>query len=501
MTISALMMMVACDEWDEHNKPSREALNENLLQAINKVPELSKFSEYLVATGYDQVLASSKTFTVWAPDDEALAGLSPDIVNDVEKLKHFIGNHISYQEYFTESASPSIRVKMVNGKNLTWYGDHLELAAATTVNQYTRNGVLHIIDVPVMPKLNSWDILLQSTIGQKHAAYIQSLTYKDFVDSLANQTGIDPATGKPIYEPGTGIVVRNRFLDEVNDISNEDSLYTLIILNDDAYNQEFAKLTPYFKTVTLNQDSTNSMAAWHLTKDLALKGLITPAALPDTLISQYGVKVPIDKNAIVETHETSNGIVYVMNKVAFRLKDKFPPIIVQGEKPDGFSRLDKNLNIHYRYRDWANGDFDLRVWNHGISQFYVRYKINNLYATNYKVYWRAVNDFVDTTYTNPSGDPPYANVAAFQQKLAFELKNVFVPLPRPVGTADPKKDFGYVKVNRIKGNPDNNRLKYLGDYKHDNLRSLYLFVISNNVTSPHGANPIEIDYIKLVPVF
>jgi uncharacterized surface protein with fasciclin (FAS1) repeats len=490
---SALILLTGCDEWDDHNKPSQQALNESLLQTINKTPELSKFSEYLTTTGYDQVLASSKTFTVWAPNDQALEGLSADITNDVEKLKNFIGNHISYQEYFTASARPSVRIKMVNGKNLQWYGDKLETVSVITVDLHSRNGVLHIIDQPVMPRLNNWDILLASSAGQKQSAYLKSLTYEQFVDSLAHQTGIEPATGKPIYEPGTGIVIRNKFLDEVYNIANEDSLCTLIILTDDAYNKEFTKLTPYFKTVTLNQDSTTSLASWHLTKDLVIKGVISPEALPDTLLSRFGVKVPMNKSAVVETYATSNGMVYVMSKVDFRLKDKFPPIFIQGERPDGFSRNDKNVNIHYRYRDWADKGFDLRVWNHGISQFYVRYRVNEAYSMSYKVYWRTVNDFVDTTVV--------ANAAAFQQKLAIDLKNTFVPLPLPPGVPAPKKDFGYVKVNAIKASPANNRLRYLGDYKHDNYRSMYLFVVSNNVTTPNTLNPIEVDYIKLVPIF
>src|SRR5689334_22846644 len=94
VVVSALLILPACDEWEEHNKPMQAALNENLLQAINKAPQLSKFSAYLVATGYDQLLASSKTFTVWAPDDQALSALPSDILNNAEKLQQFIGNHI-----------------------------------------------------------------------------------------------------------------------------------------------------------------------------------------------------------------------------------------------------------------------------------------------------------------------------------------------------------------------------------------------------------------------
>jgi hypothetical protein len=426
---------------------------------------------------------------VWAPTNDALESLPSEIKSNEVKLKEFIGNHISYQEYYTYNSASPIRVKMLSGKNLTWHNGVLETAEVVTPNRLTRNGVLHITNNTVPPKGNAWDVILSMT-GGKQADYLQSLTYELFVDSLATQIGVDPATGEPIYEPGTGMVMRNHFLNEVYDISNEDSLNTFIVLTDEAFDSELAKLTPYFKTVTANEDSTNSLATSHLVKDLVFKGAIQNESLPDTLISLYGVKVPIDKSAIVETHVTSNGIVYIMNKVDFRLKDKFPPIRIEGEHPNGFSRSDKDLNIHYRFREWASNGFDLRVWNHGVSQFNVRYKIAALPAMQYKVYWRTVNDFVDTTVITPTS---FLN--AFQQKVVLDFRSTYISSPAPI------KDFGYAKVLRIKPNPDDNRIKYLGDYTHANYKYLYLYVVANNVASPAELNAIEVDYIELVPVF
>jgi len=484
------VVAAACDEWDEHNEVSQPALEENLLQMIKSESELSTFATYLKTTGYDKVLTTSKSFTVWAPDNDALSGLSSDIVNDVDKLTEFVGNHISYQEYFTQSATPSLRVKMLNGKNLTWSGAELESAEVESSNKIARNGVLHVLGSVVEPKRNAWDVIT-SFSGQKHASYMQSLTYEYFVDSLATQVGVDPDTGEPIYEPGTGIVTRNHFMDQIFNVNSEDSLGTYIVLTDDAFTTELDELTPYFKTVTGHQDSTDSLASWHLVKDLVFNGRIQPEELPDTLVSLYGVKVPIDKSAIVETHLTSNGIVYVMNKVDFQLKHKFPPIIIEGEHPDGFSRNDKGVNIHYRYREWASGSYDLRVFNHGVAQFNVRYKLPTLHAMPYKVYWRTVNDFIDTTATTTT-----THVDAFQQKLVLHSGSNYVS-----GAPAPLKDFGFVKVIRIKANTENNRLRLLGDYTHANYSRLYLYVVANNVASPNMLNPIEIDYIKLVPVF
>jgi hypothetical protein len=109
----------------------------------------------------------------------------------------------------------------------------------------------------------------------------------------------------------------------------------------------------------------------------------------------------------------------------------------------------------------------------------------------YKVYWRTVNDFIDTTATTTT-----THVDAFQQKLVLHSGSNYVS-----GAPVPLKDFGFVKVIRIKANPENNRPRFLGDYTHANYSRLYLYVVANNVGSPNMLNPIEIDYIKLVPVF
>ncbi len=493
--IAALLfaaLVVACDEWDDHNEINKPGLNENLLQAIKSQKELSTFVDLLESTGYDEVISSSKTFTVWAPDNDALASLPSEIVNNEEKLRAFVGNHISYQEYYTESGTPGLRVKMLNGKYLGWNGSSLEGVSVETSDKLAKNGVLHTIGGSIQPKENVWEVAGASA-GIKQTAFMNSLTYDLFVDSLATQIGVDPATGQPIYEPGTGLVERNHFFDEVYDINNEDSVSTYIVLTDEAFDAELAKLTPYFKTITGSQDSTDSLASFHLVKDLVFRGKIEPAQLPDTLISLYGVKVPIDQSAIVETHYTSNGIVYVMNKVDFRLRDKFPPITIQGEWPDGFGRSDKNVNIHFRIRDWADRGYDLRVWDHGVAQFNVRYKLNRLYATTYKVYWKALNDFVDTTFTGTGG-----HLDAFQQKLVLDSRSTYaagVPSPGAL------KDFGYVKVNRRRLDPVNNGIRLLGTYTHSDYKRLYLYIVSSNVTTPNTMNAIEVDYIKLVPVF
>ena len=71
-----------CTKWEDHNAVTDAALTKDLFQQISENTALSKFAELLTKSGYDKVIASSKTFTVFAPTNTALTGLDPAIVND-----------------------------------------------------------------------------------------------------------------------------------------------------------------------------------------------------------------------------------------------------------------------------------------------------------------------------------------------------------------------------------------------------------------------------------
>src|SRR5690606_41813068 len=111
--IIALAMVCECKKWDDHNAITSEGLKQNLYEQISQDPSLSRFAELLEKSGYDAVIASSKTFTVFAPGNEALATLDPAIVNDPARLKRFVGNHIANQSWFTAPAGHTDRNSVV----------------------------------------------------------------------------------------------------------------------------------------------------------------------------------------------------------------------------------------------------------------------------------------------------------------------------------------------------------------------------------------------------
>jgi hypothetical protein len=478
------LCLAGCKKWDDHNKIGNQDLSKTLLDEISGRSNLGKFYEYLKKTGLDKELSSSKTYTVWAPVNDALQSLDPAIIADSAKLRQFVANHISYQTYFTRNAQPAVRVPMLNGKRVTFSATKFDEANITTADIYVSNGVLQVIDnvAPVYP--NAWELVNSTKTLFQQSAYILSLTRKVFDPANAIIDSINPQTGQPIYRPGTDSVLRNRYDTEVYDLQNEGKQYTYFILNDAAFNTEIIKLNPYFKTGTT--DSTKNLASFAVAKDLTVEGLYTIAQLPAVLISKSGVKIPIDKNKIVETRKMSNGIAYVISGINFDVKDKIPTAIVQGENPRGF--FDANgvaviprqnnvsaIFIRSRFNPLTNLTFtDMFAYNHGISALSVQYRAQNLPSVKYKVYWVAPND---TLYVNGAIVP-----VVYNQRLAMGVRGTNF-LPSATGQAVAINNYSEV---------------YLGDWIQSSYGTLDMFLTAAASTS-NTVNRLNLDYIKLVP--
>src|SRR5688572_12793704 len=99
------LFFAGCKKWEDHNELTDPMTGKDLFQQISENPELSKFAELLSKSGYDKIISSSKTYTVFAPTNAALATIDPSIVSDDAKLKLFVGNHITNQLQQTISSA------------------------------------------------------------------------------------------------------------------------------------------------------------------------------------------------------------------------------------------------------------------------------------------------------------------------------------------------------------------------------------------------------------
>ncbi len=477
VSMSVLMFYGCTKLTEDHNAVTDDSLKKTLAEVISSDAELSTFSKYLVQTGYDKVISSSKNYTVFAPFNSALATLDAAVINDPVRLKKFVGNHIAIQLYSTRNITSLTRILMLNGKYNNMQSSKIEDANITVADKYATNGILQVID-KMLPALdNSWEFLSNNAAAPaKQKTFMLSLFRNVFDTSNAVIIGVNPTTGDPIYQAGTDSIYTNLFWNKVYDLRDEKKQYTLFMLEDAAWDAEVVKYTPYF--VTNTPDSNTLVTSWNVLKDFAIDTVYNPSSIPDTIVSKFGTKLPVNRSAIVKTIKTSNGIIYILNKADVQPASKFKPYLIQAETYTA-TRVNRRGNTYFRdrFNPVTGLDFtDLLVYNHGVASFWVRYEITETPSIKYKAYWVAVNDFLRNTATPPAVPAPFT----FAQKLGIG--------------SETSATFGYTTVNE-----SNYSEVYIGEFTMSKYTPLYnIYLVSANSTTA-AANPLFCDYIKLVP--
>ena len=436
------LLLSACTKWEDHNAITDPNVGKDLFQRIQENPDLSKFAELLTKSGYDKIIASSQTFTVFAPTNAALNSLDPAIAADAAKLKLFVGNHITNQLQ-PSITSGQVRLQMMSGKYNNLQNGKFDDASITLADQYAKNGYLHVINKMVPVLSNAWSFLQSDPL--------MPLKQKNLLLALVDTTG------------------SNTFLRNVLDLRDEQKQFTFFVLVDTAWDSEVSKYKPYFVTGTT--DSTTMLASNAVASDLAIEGVYQASSLPDTIFSKFNTKIGIDKNAIVQSIKVSNGIVHVMSKLPVLPRHKFKQYLIQGENYD-FSRVDRR-NVTY-FRDKVNPntgvDFrDVLVFNHDVAQFFLGYRLRNVPSLKFKAYWVAVHDNINN------------NTATFRQMLGIGT---------PFATTLP-----YIVVQ-----PNNFNEVYLGEFTLSSFRPFLDIHLTADNSTNDDANKITVDYIRLEPV-
>lgn len=474
------------DAWNDHNELTIARLDKTLFEQISAEPQLSTFTTYLLKTGYDAVLKSSKPYTVWAPDNAALKSMDAAIVNDTAALKRFVGNHIADQSYFTANPKPSSVVRMLNGKNTIFTKSTFEEARITTADVYVKNGVLHIVDGAAAPKPNAWEFLQSTAAAGQQSAFIKSLEHLELDTSKGILLYKDPVTQKGVYQEGTTFKVnKNRYFQQISDLSSEDSLGTYIILNDAAFTAEKNKLATYNRHPNLLMADT--LTKWSVVRDLVVNKVYPVNELPEVMTTVTGVKIHLDKSAIVETRVLSNGIAYVVNKINYDLmENKIPTVTMQAEMPDSlrlpanpFVRIKKDP-FGVRFTDMQTGS----ITSSPSPLYFFRYK-SIVNSVKYEVYWRAINDVL-TTSINMKID--FNTDKAYNSILVLPTTG-YKSVPSVIGMDQSSQAYKNA-FNEV----------YLGTYTAENYGTLYTFLVSALGVTSTLPTALTLDYIKLKPV-
>lgn len=397
-----ILAFTACDDlWDEHyNSEPIDAPDKNILEIIGADPSLSSFYQLLQTTGMDTVLGSAKSFTVWAPTNDGLAGFNPE--ND-EEAKRTVNNHITIGKV-TSSNVQVETITMLNGKYNTFErgasgfmfgGDDL-----SQINIPATNGLLHVLDGYSPYLINLWEFIGEAEGIDSIRTYMEAQEIKIFDPINSIELGVNDSN-EVIYD--SVFIVRNLLLDQLGQLDVEDSIYSVMLPDNDAWDEAYARIAPYFN---LSREDGKEARQRELTqqvlvKDMVFRGRIDAPETLDSVVSTTG-SVFYDPVAIFEDatpNDASNGLGYITPQMPFAdTASWFKEIRVEAESSVGRTSDKCDIFIRNSYGTGINASNNSYILvEPTAAKSYVEFSIPNVLSGTYNIYCV----FIPPTIINP----------------------------------------------------------------------------------------------------
>lgn len=400
LALTALVGFGSCSEWDDHyeGKNNADTSSLNLYEALSQNSETSTFAHILAKAGYDKILASSQTYTVFAPDNEALSGFD---TNDEEAVKRLVSNHIARYTIPTSTDSQE-GVRMLNGK--IYYFDNagsFEGCQLEGANERTANGIIHQLKAQIPYAQNLYEYIKDTPNTSKLYEFIHRFDETKFDEENSTEIDIDEQ-GRPIYD--SIMVSYNNLLEHkiygLGHIAKEDSAYTMLIPNNDAWNAAYQRIAPYYKVYDADAHIADSIqdvrTGLAIVSDLIYRGKMASPATKDSLISTSGSVIhhPANLFAGAESHKASNGYFFTVGNLAYDNTETYNKLIsVEAEEQKGRTYNNGTTSLYTRNVKnessvkQVSGDTYIEVEaTSASSQAGVTFTIPNVLSGKYNIY-------------------------------------------------------------------------------------------------------------------
>ena len=370
-------MATACSDWDDHYDANTSVIGSssaNLWENISANANLSEFAQLAKKTGYDKILQSSQTFTVWAPlngtfDFETLN--NTDLTSVADLTNEFMRNHVAHFSY-PASGPINERVFMLNEKmnifqgNGTYQMGGVQLEKA---NIPSCNGTLHTLGGKLKFNYNIFESLNNKTYPlDSISAYFAKYNYKE-LDLDASVKG--PVVDGEITYLDSVTVDFNYMCNLLRTyIDREDSTYTMIVPTNEGWIKAMATLDNYYKYIpsyayfkefpqTLNSATANQID-YELIDDAYLADSLKKLNIVMNLAynnKYYGnVKLPALQHG--ETLQTDS-LVSINHEILYTedAARLFGGTIAKEEKSNGYLWIADTLHI----RPWNSWKPEVKV--------------------------------------------------------------------------------------------------------------------------------------------
>ena len=415
--LTALVLLagaVSCTsrDWDEHySSHMGQILDMSLMDALRgHSSEVGLFIDMLERTGYDTILATSQSYTVWAPSDAYLSGIDLDDEVEVEQV---VKNHISRFAYPTARvAVTEASVKMLDSKRILFAaGDNGYRFGSQPLQEQdiaVNNGILHILDGYEPYVRNLFEYMKYDRRFQNFYDFIMTYDYNEFLPDRSTVIGV--VDGQTVYD--SVFYHSNLVFSTIGHIDSEEQTYTMIIPDNEAWTTMYDSISSYFfvspHTHGMTQEICDSMqnasTNTYLIYDLVFKGEVTPDSLDkaDMLMTTTGNVINDPQAFFAEEGSAtgymsdtvlSNGIAYRASKLNLSREQWCPTRIVEAEY--GFNVVaDLNeSNTRNIFRRDARGT----LYADSISeQKYLEVNAKNLFSTPYVTF--SLRDLRSTSY-------------------------------------------------------------------------------------------------------
>jgi len=384
--------VISCsDDWDNHYNDN-QGNDVSIMEYLNANSDLSIFVSMIESSGYDKLLETSQSFTVWAPSNKALADV--DLADD-ELVENIVKNHINRGRLGTSGINFGL-IKMQSGKNLEFenQGGSYILGGAelTEKNVQLNNALVHKLS-GYAPYLNNLKEFIASYEGlDSLKKYIES--YDDYQFDPVNSTVIDiTEDGKRIYD--TVFIYNNEILEMIDaELYTEDSVYTTVYPNNNAWIEAYERVKPYhnFPEDLGGQEYSDYYSRLIVVRDMVFRGKIEEPAAYDSITSTTGNKFYNPSEIFDNTNivEASNGIMYVADQMPFvDTVSWFKKINLEAE--NSFYRDNSNSTVYTRnsYHSGLNVSEDTYIFVEPTSTSAnpsVTFSLNNILSAKYNIY-------------------------------------------------------------------------------------------------------------------
>lgn len=237
-----MLAATSCSDFSDYNsvpESSTASADKTLWQNIVSNENLSDFANLVQKTGYGSALNSPSYYTVMAPVNGSFDATVFNGADSIQALTQFVKQHIA--EYGSViSGNTEMDVRSLNNKIHTLTSQTIDGVEILQMNLPSSNGVLHTLKGLLKWTPNVYENLEFVAECDSMVNYIKKY---DLRTLDVNASVVGPTVNGKITYLDSVIVKSNKYFTESRVQADvEDSTYTMVVLNNNAWNAEIGKV-------------------------------------------------------------------------------------------------------------------------------------------------------------------------------------------------------------------------------------------------------------------